>query len=66
MKKWIASTPGLIAAVFATAVILTVGCSKKEAAEAPASAKQKVVVYNWTEYLPESALQAFTKETGID
>ena len=69
MKKWIASTPGLIAVVF-VAALLIVGCSKKEAQapaeNAAAAPKQKVVVYNWTEYLPESALQAFTKETGIE
>jgi spermidine/putrescine transport system substrate-binding protein len=63
MKKWIAPV-----AVFLAAVFLMVGCSKQEA-QAPTAAtpaKQKVVVYNWTEYLPESALQAFTKETGIE
>jgi spermidine/putrescine transport system substrate-binding protein len=63
MKKWLAPIVMLVAAVF-----LMVGCSKQEA-QAPAAAapaKQKVVVYNWTEYLPESALQAFTKETGIE
>lgn len=63
MKKWIAPI-----ATFAAAVLLMVGCSKQEA-QTPAAAaapKQKVVVYNWTEYLPESALQAFTKETGIE
>ncbi len=68
MKKWLAFL----------AVLMISGCSKQEAAApaadtsaAPAPAvatdeKQKVVVYNWTEYLPESALQAFTKETGIE
>ncbi len=71
MKKWLALA----------AVLMMVGCSKQEAAAptvdtksdqptaeaAPASGeKQKIVVFNWTEYLPESALQAFTKETGIE
>ena len=68
MKKWLAFL----------AVLMISGWSKQEAAApaadtsaAPAPAvaageKQKVVVYNWTEYLPESALQAFTKETGIE
>jgi spermidine/putrescine transport system substrate-binding protein len=66
MKKWIA----LVAVV--AAVVLMAGCSKQEAqapaekAAAPTAVKQKVVIYNWTEYLPESALQAFTKETGIE
>ena len=30
-----------------------------------ALATEKVYVYNWTEYIPESVLQQFTKETGI-
>jgi spermidine/putrescine transport system substrate-binding protein len=60
MKKWLA----LIV------LILVSSCSKKDAetqsvAAPAAEATQKVVVYNWTEYLPESALQEFTKETGI-
>ncbi|MBB3770111.1 putrescine transport system substrate-binding protein [Angulomicrobium tetraedrale] len=33
---------------------------------APASAQDKVVnVYNWSDYIDESVLEAFTKETGI-
>lgn len=30
-----------------------------------ASAQEKVVIYNWTEYIPEGVLEEFTKETGI-
>jgi spermidine/putrescine transport system substrate-binding protein len=60
MKKWIALVSAL----------LIVGCSKQEpqtsTAAEPAAVHRKVVVYNWTEYLPDSALQAFTKETGIE
>jgi spermidine/putrescine transport system substrate-binding protein len=66
MNKWLALV----------LLVLISGCSKKEVdtqsvaapsteATAPSSGAQKVVVYNWTEYLPESALQDFTKETGI-
>ncbi len=29
-------------------------------------AAEKIYVYNWTEYLPESMLEQFTKETGIE
>jgi spermidine/putrescine transport system substrate-binding protein len=32
----------------------------------PAGAAEKVYVYNWTEYIPESVLQQFTRETGIE
>ncbi|RYY77012.1 MAG: extracellular solute-binding protein [Gammaproteobacteria bacterium] len=59
MKKWIALV----------VTLLMVGCSKQESqtpTAAEPSVKRKVVVYNWTEYLPDSALQAFTKETGIE
>lgn len=31
-----------------------------------AQAAEKIYVYNWTEYLPESVLAQFTKETGIE
>jgi len=32
----------------------------------PAFAGEKVYVYNWTEYIPESILEKFTEETGIE
>lgn len=32
----------------------------------PAFAAEKVYVYNWTEYIPESVLQQFTAESGIE
>ena len=35
-------------------------------AAAQAWAAEKVYVYNWTEYLPESVLEQFTSETGIE
>nr|WP_320192117.1 extracellular solute-binding protein [uncultured Desulfobacter sp.] len=31
-----------------------------------AQAAEKIYVYNWTEYLPESVIAQFTKETGIE
>lgn len=31
-----------------------------------AVAGEKVYIYNWTEYIPESVLKQFTKETGIE
>lgn len=64
MKKWLV--------LFAVLSMIS-SCSKHEevtSADAKKSGaaeeKQKLVVYNWTEYLPESALTAFTKETGIE
>ena len=31
-----------------------------------ANAAEKLYVYNWTEYVPSSLLEQFTKETGIE
>ncbi len=77
MKKWLAFLTAPL-----LSVLLLGGCSKHEtqtpasdantttptaATEAPATGeKQKLVIYNWTEYLPETVLDAFTKETGIE
>lgn len=48
---WVA----VIAALFTTA------CSDKSGS----GSGEKVVIYNWTEYIPEDVLRQFTKETGI-
>ena len=49
--------PALAAAVAALALV---ACSGKPAAE------EKVLnVYNWSDYIEPSVLEAFTKETGI-
>ncbi|MES2675366.1 MAG: extracellular solute-binding protein [Pseudomonadota bacterium] len=72
MKKWLALL----------SIILMGACSKQESQAPAADAniatspavseaalageKQKLVIYNWTEYLPETVLEAFTKETGIE
>ncbi len=59
MKKWLA-----LAAIAA----LLGGCSEKQDAEpAPESkTEQKLVIYNWTEYIPADLLEQFTAETGIE
>ena len=36
------------------------------AAPLAAAAAGKVVVYNWSEYVPEEVLEQFTEETGIE
>ena len=67
MKKWLALA----------AVLVIAGCSEgnktETAATAPeaapvaeATGPQKVVIYNWTEYIPAAVLEEFTKETGIE
>ena len=30
------------------------------------AAAEKIVVYNWSEYVPEGAIEEFTQQTGID
>ena len=44
------------------AVALLGGCSEKT--EAPK--QEKLVIYNWTEYIPADLLTEFTRETGIE
>jgi spermidine/putrescine transport system substrate-binding protein len=72
MKKWLALA----------AALLISGCSDKSETQAPAettastpaateapaptTGSQKVVIYNWTEYIPAAVLEQFTKETGIE
>lgn len=51
----------LLSAVFALTLLLV----------APANAnteldKEKVIVYNWSDYIPQQILDSFTKETGIE
>ncbi len=51
MKLWSKMKAGLLLALF---------CAS------PAAAAEKVYVYNWTEYIPDSVLRQFTEETGIE
>ena len=49
--------------------LLAVGCSQKSpesTSEAAKKGPQKVVIYNWTEYIPATVLEEFTEETGIE
>lgn len=52
------------------ASLLAVGCAKEESSDqgATTAAKttEKVVIYNWTEYIPAAVLEQFTEETGIE
>ena len=63
---------------FALSAIVLAGCSKKEEAAAPApapvasapaapvNAEEKVLnIYNWPDYVPETMIAAFVKETCI-
>ncbi len=43
-----------------TATFLLVGCGEET------KNQEKLYVYNWTEYIPNSLIQEFEKETGID
>lgn len=42
------------------AALLTTACSDNSGGTG-----EKVVIYNWTEYIPEDVLRQFTRETGI-
>lgn len=42
------------------ATLLTTACSDNSGGTG-----EKVVIYNWTEYIPEDVLRQFTRETGI-
>jgi spermidine/putrescine transport system substrate-binding protein len=57
MKKWFACAAVSIAALAA----LLSGCSDN----AEQKSAGKLVIYNWTEYIPDDLLRQFTKETGI-
>lgn len=62
MKQWL---PFIVASLIAVA-----GCSDNtdtDTSKAPApTTKQKVVIFNWTEYIPATVLEEFTAETGIE
>jgi putrescine transport system substrate-binding protein len=70
------STRSLSALLSASCLFLVVACGKKEEAPPPAAAApaapvydtdaEKVVnVYNWSDYIEPTVLDAFTKETGV-
>ena len=71
------STRSLSALVSASCLLLLVACGKKEepppppAAAAPAApvydtdAEKVVNVYNWSDYIEPTVIDAFTKETGV-
>lgn len=69
MKNWWSCV--VIAVACVTGGLLA-GCSDKAEQSAepqtePGAGKsaQKLVIYNWTEYIPDDLLKQFTKETGI-
>jgi putrescine transport system substrate-binding protein len=70
------STRSLSALVSASCLFVLVACGKKEeppppAAAAPAApvydtdAEKVVNVYNWSDYIEPTVIEAFTKETGV-
>jgi putrescine transport system substrate-binding protein len=73
------STRSLSALVSTSVLLLLAACGKKEEAPPPApataapasetfdtDAEKTVNVYNWSDYIEESVLKDFTKETGIE
>src|SRR3954468_8059958 len=71
------STRSLSALVSASCILFLVACGKKQEAPPPApdapapapaadtDAEKVVNVYNWSDYIDPSALEDFTKETGV-
>ncbi|MBC8027322.1 MAG: extracellular solute-binding protein, partial [Steroidobacteraceae bacterium] len=69
------STRSLSALISASCLLLLVACGKKEEAPPPAAgpatpavdtdAEKVVNVYNWSDYIEESVLKDFEKETGV-
>jgi putrescine transport system substrate-binding protein len=70
------STRSLSALVSASCLFLLIACGKKEEAPPPAAdtppapvydtdAEKLVNVYNWSDYIEPTVLEAFEKETGI-
>jgi putrescine transport system substrate-binding protein len=71
------STRSLSALLSTSVFLLLVACGKKEESPPPAKsaapvetfdtdAEKVVNVYNWSDYIEESVLKDFTKETGIE
>ncbi|MDR1360023.1 MAG: spermidine/putrescine ABC transporter substrate-binding protein [Deltaproteobacteria bacterium] len=56
---------GLRTVAFLLAVTLFCGFSPFSASAARPETAQEVVVYNWSEYIPQDVLDDFSKETGI-
>jgi spermidine/putrescine transport system substrate-binding protein len=56
-----------VAAAFAVvliAMVAVLGCSKK--AEEKTAEGGKLYIYNWTYYTPDSVIEKFEKEYGVD
>jgi len=52
-------------AIVAVFLLVLTGFSSPAVLAEKKPIEQKVVVYNWSEYIPEGLLEEFTKETGI-
>ncbi len=53
------------AAAAATAAMLLAGCGSSSGAVKGAAADKEVNIFIWTEYVPDSVIKSFEKETGI-
>ncbi len=49
--------------LFAVSVLLLFGCTKENTTQ---SGNKKLYVYNWSYYTPDSVIEAFEKEYGVD
>ena len=56
----------ILLVLFVMTVFLFTGCSKEETNERNTTKSKKLYVYNWSYYTPDSVVEAFEKEYGVD
>ncbi|HKM07192.1 MAG TPA: spermidine/putrescine ABC transporter substrate-binding protein, partial [Sphaerochaeta sp.] len=56
----------IVFVLFALTVLLLSGCSKDESNDKNITKSKKLYVYNWSYYTPDSVIEAFEKEYGVD
>lgn len=56
----------IVVVLFAVAAFTLTGCSKDSSNEKNTTGSKKLYVYNWSYYTPDSVIEAFEKEYGVD
>lgn len=56
----------IVVVLFVLGSILFTGCSKTETNENNTTKSKKLYVYNWSYYTPDSVIEAFEEEYGVD
>ena len=55
----------LVTALFSFLLLFTAGCAKEEGDSRTAKADKTLYLFNWTYYTPESVIEAFEEEYGV-